>query len=123
QDVNNNVATAYNNDVTLVTDGSATGGGLVDIVAGVGTISINDLVAQTVNLSLSDTQATGKTVTSTQDVIFAPGVATKFVIIDPTDGTAGTAISVTVRALDVNNNIATAYNNDVTLVADGSATG
>src|SRR5207237_1721253 len=37
-------------DVTLNTSGSATGGGVVDIVNGVGTRSISDQVAQTVNL-------------------------------------------------------------------------
>src|SRR5439155_20940342 len=67
-------------DVTLNTSGSATGGGLVDIVNGVGTNNISDQVAQTVNLSLSDSQTTGFNVSSVQDVIFAHGTATKFVI-------------------------------------------
>src|SRR5204863_292577 len=46
-------------DVTLNTSGAATGGGVVDIVNGVGTKSISDQIAQTVNLSLSDSQGTG----------------------------------------------------------------
>jgi len=71
---------------------------VVDIVAGVGTLAINDLTAETVNLSLTDTEGTGLTVTSTQDVVFAPGTATQFVILNPTDGTAGTPILVTVQA-------------------------
>lgn len=72
QKSNNQVDTAYQNDVTLVTSGSATGGGLVDIVNGVGTRGINDSVAETVILSLSDTEATGLDVSSTREVVFAP---------------------------------------------------
>ena len=71
QKTNSTVDTAYENDVTLVTSGSATGGGLVDIVNGVGTLSINDSIAETITLSLSDTQATGLDVSSTKDVTFA----------------------------------------------------
>ena len=72
QKTNSTVDTAYQNDVTLVTSGSATGGGLVDIIDGVGTREINDLIAETVTLSLSDTQSTGLAVSSTKDVTFAP---------------------------------------------------
>ncbi|MDP3725575.1 MAG: hypothetical protein Q8R36_00080 [bacterium] len=71
QKSNNQVDTSYQNDVTLVTSGSATGGGLVNIVNGVGTTTVNDLVAETVTLSLSDTQSTGLNVSSTQNVVFA----------------------------------------------------
>lgn len=74
----NDVDTNYQNDVTLVTNGSATDGGLVDIVNGVGTITINDLVAETVTLSLSDTQATGLDTSSIQDVIFSAGGSANF---------------------------------------------
>src|SRR2546426_6209068 len=42
-------------------------GGLVDIVNGVGTKSISDQLAQTVNLSLSDSQGTLFNVSSVQD--------------------------------------------------------
>lgn len=67
----NTVDTNYQNDVTLVTTGSATGAGLVDIVNGVGSLSINDLVAEVVILSLSDTESTGLDVGSTREVTFA----------------------------------------------------
>lgn len=63
-------------DVTLVVTGSAVitpSSGLVDIVNGVGIVSIRDFVAETVTLSLRDTQSTGKSVVSTQTVIFSPG--------------------------------------------------
>lgn len=72
QKSNNQVDEFYQNDVTLIVSGSATGAGLVDIVNGIGTIEINDVVAETVALSLSDTEFTGLDVSSTHEVIFAP---------------------------------------------------
>src|SRR5207247_102392 len=98
EDEYGNVVTNYSQDVTLATDGAATGGGVVDIVNGIGTKDISDHTAQTVNLSLSDSQSTGLTVTSTQNVVFGYGAATQFVIINPTDGTVDAAITVTVKA-------------------------
>ena len=129
QDQYGNVVTTgvdKDKDVTLNADGSATGDGLVDIVNGVGTKDISDQVAETVNLSLTDSQTTGFDVSSTQDVIFAHGAATKFVIIDPTDGTVDAAITVTVQLQDQYGNVVTTgvdKDKDVTLNADGSATG
>lgn len=70
QKSNNQVDESYQNDVTLVASGSATGGGLVDIVNGAGTREINDLVAETVTLSLSDTESTGLDIDSTREVTF-----------------------------------------------------
>jgi phosphotransferase system IIA component/3'-phosphoadenosine 5'-phosphosulfate (PAPS) 3'-phosphatase len=118
-----NVATAENRDVTLLTTGSATGGGLVNIVGGVGTRLISDVVAETVTLRLADTQATGLDVSSEQDVVFAPDAATRYVIIDPTDGVVNTPITVTVQSQDQFGNVVTSENRDVTLNTTGSATG
>jgi len=129
QDQYGNVVTTgvdKDKDVTLNADGSATGDGLVDIVNGVGTKDISDQVPETVNLTLADSQTTGFDVSSTQDVIFAHGAATKFVIIDPTDGTVDAAITVTVQLQDQYGNVVTTgvdKDKDVTLNADGSATG
>src|SRR5947199_374647 len=92
-------------DVTLNTSGAATGGGVVDIVNGVGTKSISDQVAQTVNLSLSDSQTTGFNVSSVQDVIFGHGAATKVVILNPADGTDDAPITVTVQLQDQFGNV------------------
>ncbi|HET6224736.1 MAG TPA: hypothetical protein VFF27_00560 [Bacteroidia bacterium] len=117
------IDTNYQSDVTLVTNGAATGGGLVDIVNGVGTKQVNDNVAQTVHLSLSDTQFTGLNISSNQDVVFGIAPATKFVIIDPADSVQGTAVTVTVQAQNNFGTIDTAYQNDVTLVTNGAATG
>ncbi|MBI1999404.1 MAG: hypothetical protein HYS74_01975 [Parcubacteria group bacterium] len=75
---NNQVDTAYQSDVTLIASGSATGGSLVAIVNGTGTREINDSVAETVTLSLSDTEGTGLDVSSTQSVVFGPASAARF---------------------------------------------
>src|SRR5438046_2808619 len=111
-------------DVTLNTTGSATGGGLVDIVNGVGTKSLSDQVAQTVNLSLSDSQGTTFNVSSVQDVVFAHGAATKFVILNPADGTVDAPVIVTVELQDQFGNLVSSgpdSGKDVTLNTSGSA--
>ena len=118
-----NIATGENRDVTLLTSGSATGGGLVNIVSGAGTRAINDLVPETVDLTLIDTQGTGLNVSSTQDVVFGPVGATRYVILDPTDGTVDAPILVTVEARDAFGNVVLAENRDVTLNTSGSAIG
>ncbi|HEY9584279.1 MAG TPA: Ig-like domain-containing protein [Candidatus Paceibacterota bacterium] len=100
-DNSNNVDTTYMTDVTLNTTGSATGGGIeVDIINGVGTINITDTVAETVTLSLSDTQSTGLDVSSTQDVIFSVGALDHFTF-DPIDSqTSGVSFAITLTAKD-----------------------
>ncbi len=113
-------------DVTLNTSGAATGGGVVSISNGVGTRDISDQTAQTVNLTLEDSQTTHFNVSSTQDVVFAHGAASKFVILNPTDGTVDNAITVTVKLEDQYGNIISSGDDkdkDVTLAADGAATG
>ncbi len=72
QKSNNQVDANYESDVALLTSGSATGAGLVNIVNGVGTLLINDLTPETVTLSLSDTQVTGLNISSTQLLTFTP---------------------------------------------------
>jgi hypothetical protein len=72
-----NVATGESRDVTLVASGSATvsNGGLVDVASGTGSVNVDDTVAETVQLSLSDTEGTGLNVSSVQDVIFATALS------------------------------------------------
>jgi cell division septation protein DedD len=62
---------AYQDNVTLNASGSATGDGLVNIVNGTGSLDISDTVAETVTLSLNDTEETGLNVSSKQQVTFA----------------------------------------------------
>ena len=65
QKPDDSVDTNYQHDVTLHATGSAIGDGIVDIVNGIGTIAISDTVAETVTLSLSDTELTNLDVSST----------------------------------------------------------
>ena len=61
-DVNNNIDTSFQNDVTLTASGNAvvnSGTALVNIVNGAATVPVNDLTAESVTLGLSDTQSTG----------------------------------------------------------------
>lgn len=123
RDANNNLNVEEQRDVTLVTSGSATGAGLVNIANGSGTIQINDLVVETVNLSLTDSQGTGLDVSSTQSVAFNATGAARFVILPPSDGAPGAPITVQVEAQTSAGARATLENRDVTLVVGGSATG
>ena len=114
QDANNSVVTAYNNNVTLVASGAATGAGLVNLINGVGTIQIGDHTSETVNLTLSDTQATGLNVSSGQDVIFAAGPLFQFTVNDPGDASAGSRAAYTVTRKDqfgnlITSGVSTAY--------------
>ena len=101
------VATTYQSDVTLLKSGSATGGGLVNIVNGVGTTTISDTVAETVLLTLSDTQGTGLTVTSSADIIFSAGATAQLFLNDATSMTAGTRALYTVTRKDQFGNLKT----------------
>jgi len=100
QKANGTVDTTYQDDVTLNTSGSAIGGGLVNIMNGVGTISISDTVAQTVHLTLTDSQATGLSVTSSQDLVFAPGAVAQFVLNSPGNMDARTRLGYQVTRKD-----------------------
>lgn len=92
--------------------------GLVNITNGLGTINVTNTVAETVQLTLSDSQATGNDVSSTQDVIFRAGVVTQFKIIDPIDGTVDNPIGVKVEAQDQYGNRNLLYSGGVTLVLE-----
>lgn len=87
------VMPTYQTDVTLVASGSATEG-LVSIVNGQGTIRIFNTVAETVNLTLQDTQSSGLDVSSTQDVVFHVGTATTLIFGEqPSDVEVGAAVT------------------------------
>ena len=108
EDGSGNLDTTYQSNVTLVTNGSATGAGLVDIVNGIGTKDISDTVAETVDLSLSDSQGTGLGVSSTETVSFAPGTVAQLSLDNPGDEAAGTRIGYTVTRKDQYGNAVTA---------------
>ncbi len=71
EDTNGNVDTTFNGSVTLVTSGSATGGGVVNFVSGVGTKLVTDAIPETVTLSLLDSASTSLDVSSIKTVTFS----------------------------------------------------
>jgi hypothetical protein len=77
QDQYGHLVSTFGDDVTLLANLSATvaNGGLVNITAGTGTVNVDDTVAETVTLSLSDTQGTGLNVSSQQQVTFAAALS------------------------------------------------
>ncbi|MFZ3057633.1 MAG: hypothetical protein WA092_01160 [Minisyncoccales bacterium] len=102
------LAATYQLDVTLVTNGSATGGGLVNIVNGVGTANISDTVVESVHLSLQDSELTTLDVSSTADISFTPGVTDKLSIsAGVTEMVAGNLLPLTVSRRDSSNNLVT----------------
>ncbi len=114
------IATTYQQDVTLLKSGSATGGGLVNIVNGVGTTTISDMVAETVHLSLSDTQGTGLDVSSTQDVIFSPGATAQLFLSGVSSTVAGTRGMFAVTRKDQYNNLKTMGSETFYLYSDSA---
>jgi len=142
QNSSNAVVTTYQDDVTLVASGSATGEGLVSIVNGQGILQLSDTVAETVVLTLQDSQSTGLNVSSTQDVVFGVGAATDVqFVVEPIDVQvdaamqtiivtvldqygnlrSDTGLSVTV-ALAANPEGAVAYGTTTVTTIDGDAT-
>lgn len=85
QTATGSVVATYQTDVTLVASGSATDG-LVNIVNGQGTIQISDTVVETANLTLQDTQSSGLSVSSTQNVAFGVGNAAKLMFGEQPSG-------------------------------------
>lgn len=100
-----NIDTNYQDDVTLVTSGSATGGGLVDIINGSGTKNISNTIAETTNLSLSDTEATGLDISSTHQIAFSAGALSQFTLTDVVSMGAGTRAEYTVTRKDQHGNL------------------
>ncbi|MFA6519488.1 MAG: hypothetical protein WCT41_01535 [Candidatus Paceibacterota bacterium] len=120
QKPDNSVDTNYQNDVTLDTTGSATGGGLVDIINGVGTLSISDTVAETVDLSLTDSQSTGLDVSSTQSVVFAGGTVSQFTLNHPATLAAGERAAYTITRKDQYGNVSSLGSNVVYLYSSST---
>lgn len=67
----NAVDPSFNQDVTVTKTGSASGGGLVDIVNGIATTTIADFTAESISLGLQDTQLTGLGAIDTKSIVFA----------------------------------------------------
>src|SRR5205085_2119088 len=85
--------------------------------SGVATFSVTATASQTVIY----TATIGATpVLQTAQVIFTPGPATHFTVTAPASSTAGNSFSVTVTALDANNNTATGYTGTVAFSGGGT---
>jgi hypothetical protein len=93
-------ATDYQGDVTLATTGSTTGAGLVNIINGTGTIDIGNSVAESVTLSLSDTESSSLDSSSTLSFTFNAGVAASYQLESIANTTTGTSSTVTLSCLD-----------------------
>lgn len=101
QNASGTLADTYEQDVTLVTTGSAVGGGLINIVNGVGTTSISDSIVESINLSLLDSEGTGLNASSTMDISFSAGNTSKLSIIaSSTSMIAGNRLPVTILRQD-----------------------
>lgn len=100
QDNAGSVDTTYNGAITLNKTGSATGGGLVTIVGGVGTKAVSDVLAETINLTLSETATSGLNISSSRNLTFAPGVIAQFSVVSPGDMAAGTRQAITIGRKD-----------------------
>jgi hypothetical protein len=122
QKPDNSVDTNYQSDVTLNVSGSATGGGLVDIINGVGTKNISDTVTETVNLGLTDSQATGLDVASSKQVTFGVGALAQYTLNNPGSTGAGTRAAYTVTRKDQYGNLITSGTNTVYLYSNSSST-
>lgn len=84
-----NVDIGYQNGITLVTGvssvtapGLTNGNVLITLVNGVGTLTLTDTIAETVNMALSDTQGTGLNASSTASAQWIPGPTAKYILTD-----------------------------------------
>lgn len=115
----------FQGKVTVVGSGSSPftiqNGGLVDIINGQGTVTILSNTAQTIELSLSDTNGTGLDVSSIQDIEFLDIIASYIEMLDPDDSIQGIPSMVTIRALNPAGLLDVSFSGTVTLLATGSA--
>ncbi|HUC31338.1 MAG TPA: dockerin type I repeat-containing protein [Candidatus Paceibacterota bacterium] len=90
----NDIYPSFDGGVTVTTSGSATGGGVVAIVNGVGTTTITDATAETVTLGLRDTENTGLGVVATAQIAVAPLPLAAGASLTPSLPSAGIAAGV-----------------------------
>lgn len=121
---NGSLLDTFNGEVTVQSTGSVTGDGVVTIVNGVGSISIQNSVAEVVTISLTDSGTTGYNVSNSFQLAFVQP-ATKFIMdtVVPAIQRPSTMVTVKVRATGSMNISDLGYNNSVTLNATGSVVG
>jgi len=142
-DNNGNTITDYTGTITVDTNGTTTsitwakiagggtftdGGASVDTATytfvsgdnGVVTLSVNDTIAETLNISVTgDSKSDDDT---EGNMVFSPGVIDHFVISHDNAAVAGVADQVTVTAKDANENNITNYTGTTTIDTNGTAT-
>jgi hypothetical protein len=123
QDSNSHPAVTYSGGVTLAATGtSVIGEGLVNIVNGIGTATISTNIAQTVTLTLSDTQKTGFNVSSSRFVTFVPGPDATLALNHPNSMSTGARAAYIVSRKDRFNNPTSASDTIVYLYSNSTST-
>lgn len=122
-DSNGQLVPDFNENVRLIADNNATvhNNGLVEITNGKGSIWVKDKVAETVTLSLVDSEGTGQIVGSSQSLTFGIAPANEFVITDLLDNYVGLGIPVPVKAINQFGLVDTNYYGHVHLQSTGDA--
>ena len=121
QDQYSNVAKTETNTVSLLVSGSAkiaSGSDIVNINAGVGTMTLTNTVAETVTLKLADTAKTGYSVTSVQDIIFVWGEPVQIFMTDPGSAIPRSNLPIKVEIRDKNRNVVESATMKVSLLGD-----
>src|SRR5262249_39767510 len=92
--------------------------------SGVGTFSATLVHQGPQTISAKDVVSTSVTATGSALVaVYGAAAATHFSIVRPSSAAAGSAFSITVVALDANNNAAIGYNGTVTITGSDSGAG
>jgi hypothetical protein len=108
QDAYSNTATSYAGTVHFTSsDTAAALPANSSLAAGTGSFTVTFKTSGSQTLTATDTSTSS--ITGGSAVTVSPAAATHFVVSAPATTTAGTAVTVTVTALDVYNNIATGY--------------
>ena len=114
------IDTLFNGVVTFYTSGSAIGGGIITFTSGVAIININDNVAETINLFLSNNSNDQIDISSIQNVVFVPDNTAQFIINDPGDALAGVRSGYTITRKDQYGNLVTSGINTVYLYTNST---
>ena len=111
-----------NTDVVLKGNKNSTNSGTLNIDNGVAKRNISDSVNETIDLTLDLRDGVTELknslnedvdISSTQDLYFKWGVATQFVLLDPSDGTVDNPITVEVQVKDQGNNLVKDYTGNI----------
>jgi hypothetical protein len=123
EDAFGNVVTGYTGTDTITSsDGAAILPGNSLLSNGVGAFSVTLKTAGNQTITATDT-ATSSITGMSNGVGVVAAVATKLTVQGPSTATAGTALNLTVTALDAFGNVATSYSDTVTFSSSDSAAG